>query len=189
MIRLLAIAPDDGWAFASSEGQIRLLRPPYDKRRHPVVPESSVDRAVAVEGFTASAEEFPDWQELFDHLEERFLAGRPPLPAALAPETVERILFYAPPASLAGLLDRIERELLPDRHWDVSSQLLSGLLAIDPPVPAELRSRARDLLLRCNRERSEAEERIVSLTYQALLAKHAETLALRATIRRLGMLR
>jgi hypothetical protein len=111
MIRLLAIAPEDGWAFVRSADRILLLRPPYSKRRHPTVEESVVARAVAVEGFEAADQVFPDWSTLFAFLEERFLAGREALPAALAPESVERILRHAPRPVLESLLDRIEHEL------------------------------------------------------------------------------
>jgi len=88
MIQLLALAPEDGWAFARSGDRILLLRPPYVRRRHPAVDESVVTRAVAVEGFTAEDRVFADWPTLLAFLEEQFLAGRPALPAALAPESV-----------------------------------------------------------------------------------------------------
>lgn len=43
-------------------------------------------------------------------------AGRKALPAALAPDAIERILRHAPPSALESLLDRIEQELLPSRQ-------------------------------------------------------------------------
>lgn len=159
MIRLLAIAPEDGWAFVRSAERILLLRPPYGKRHHSAVEESVVARAVAVEGFEAADQAFPDWSALFAFLKERFLAGRPPLPSALAPETVERILRHAPPSSLDRLLDRIEQELLPDRQWDAAGELLARFLTVDTPATAGQRPRAADLLVRCQQARSAAGER------------------------------
>jgi hypothetical protein len=159
MIRLLAIAPEDGWAFVRSGDRILLLRPPYGKRRHPAVEESVVVRAVAVEGFEAADQAFSDWPALFAFLEERFLAGRPVLPKALAPETVERILRHAPSSSLESLLDRIEQELLPDRQWDAAGELLARFLAVDTPATAGLRPRAAELLVRCQQARSATGER------------------------------
>jgi hypothetical protein len=159
MIQLLALAEEDGWAFARSEGRIRLLRPPFGKRSHPIVEESVVARAVATEGFVAQEQVFPDWPALFAFLEERFLAGRPVLPAALAPESVERILRHAPRSVLEGLLDRIEHELLPDRQWDAASGLLARFLAVNSPAlaaGADLRSRAAEVFERCQQERSAA---------------------------------
>jgi len=159
MIRLLAIAPEDGWAFVRSVDRILLLRPPYGKRRHPSVEESTVARAVAVEGFEAADRTFPDWPALFSFLEERFLAERRPLPPALAPQTVERILRHAPSSALEGLLDRIEHDLLPSRQWDAASELLARFLAVDAPAAAGLRSRAADLVARCHQMRSAAGQR------------------------------
>lgn len=159
MIRLLALAPEDGWAFVCSADRILLLRPPYGKRRHPTVEESAVARAVATEGFVAEDRVFPDWPALFAFLEERFLAGRPALPAALAPESVERILRHAPRAVLEKLLDRIEHELLPDRQWDAASELLARFLTVDSPALTDLRSRTAEVLMRCQRERSAASSR------------------------------
>lgn len=149
MIRLLALAPEDGWAFVRSGERILLLRPPYGKRRHPAVEESTVARAVAVEGFEASDRTFPDWPAVMAFLEERFLAARETLPPALMPQSVERILRHAPPSALEGLLDRIEHELLPGRHWDAASGLLARFLTVDAPATNGLRSRAADLLDRC----------------------------------------
>jgi len=176
MIQLLALAPDDGWAFARSGERILLLRPPYGKRPHPSVGESVVARAVAVEGFAAEDRVFPDWPALFTFLEERFLAGRTALPAALAPESVGRILRHAPHSALEGLLERIERELLPDRQWDAAGELLVRFLTVDSPALAadgDLRSRAAALLVRCQRARSAAGEmrRLVAVVDAPLAAK------------------
>jgi len=159
MIRLLALAPDDGWAFVRSADRVLLIRPPYGKRSHPAVEESVVARAVAVEGFKAVDQDFPDWPALFAFLEQQFLAGRPALPAALAPESVERILRHAPGSALEGLLDRIERELLPDRHWDAAGELLVRFLTVDSAPAADLRPRATALFVRCQRERAAAGQR------------------------------
>jgi hypothetical protein len=152
MIRLLALAPEDGWAFVRSEGQVRLLRPPYGKRTHPVVEESAVARAVAVEGFEAAEEDFADWADLFAALEQRFLASRPAPPAGLAPEAVERILRHAPPSALDGFLDRIECELLPSRQWEPALVLLDRFLAVESPAAVALRPRAVGLQGRCAAE-------------------------------------
>lgn len=159
MIRLLAMAPEDGWAFVRSANRTLLLRPPYGKRRHPAVEESAVARAVAVEGFEAADKAFPDWLALFAFLEERFLAGRKALPVALAPEAVERILRHAPCSVLKNILDRIEHELLPGRQWDAAGELLARFLAVDSPATAGLRSRAAELLVRCQQARSAAAQR------------------------------
>jgi hypothetical protein len=156
MIQLLALAADDGWAFVRSADRILLLRPPYGKRRHPAVDENAVHRAVAVEGFTAEDRNFPDWSTLLTFLEERFLAGRPALSAALAPESVERILRHAPRPVLESLLDRIEHELLPNRQWDAASELLARFLAVDSPAAADLRVRIVAILVHCQRARSAA---------------------------------
>jgi hypothetical protein len=154
VIQLLALAAEDGWAFVQSGERILLLRPPYGKRRHPVVDEDTVARAVAAEGFEAADQIFPDWHAVFAFLEERFLAGREPLPAALAPDAVELILWHAPPASVEAFLDRIEREFLPGRHWDAANRLLARFLAVDAPAVNALKSRAADLLVRCQEMRS-----------------------------------
>lgn len=164
MIRLLAIAPEDGWAFVRSEDRILLLRPPYGKRRHPSVDESTVARAIAVEGFEAADQAFPDWPAVFAFLEERFLAERTPLPAALAPQSVERILRHAPASVLESFLDRIQHELLPGRQVDAAGELLARFLAVESPPAAALRPRAAELLVRCQQMRSVSGQRWRRLT-------------------------
>ena len=167
MIELLALAPEDGWAFVRSADRIVLLRPPYGKRRRPTVEESVVARAVAVEGFTAEDRGFADWDALLAFLKERFLANRPALPPALAPESIERILRHAPRSSLESLLDRIEREFLPDRQWDAAVELLARFLSVDSPAITEQRPRAVGLLVRCQQERSAARQRLQRLADSA----------------------
>lgn len=154
MIQLLALAAEDGWAFVRSGDRILLLRPPYGKRRPLVAGEDTVARALAVEGFAAADQMFPDWPAVVTFLEERFLAGRDPLPATLAPDAVELILWHAPPASVEAFLDRIEREFLPGRHWDAANRLLASFLAVDAPAVNALKPRAADLLVRCQEMRS-----------------------------------
>jgi hypothetical protein len=163
MIELLALAPEDGWAFVRSDGRIRLLRPPFGKRVHPEVAESEVARAVAVEGFEAADSRFEDWPSIFAYLEERFLASRPEPRGEVTPEVVERILSHAPPEALEGYLDRVDRELLPDGQWAPASTLLICFLAVDSPDVAPFRMRAWQLLKRCQAAQLEAGQRLRDL--------------------------
>jgi hypothetical protein len=163
MIELLALAPEDGWAFVRSDGRIRLLRPPYGKRVHPEVAESEVARAVAVEGFEAADARFEDWTSIFAYLEKRFLASRPEPRREVTPEVVERILRHAPPDALEGFLDRIERELLPDGQWAPASTLLMCFLAVESTAAAPFRARAWQLLRRCQEEQFEAGKHLKDL--------------------------
>ena len=59
MLKLLATAPEDGWAFVQRDAEILLVRPPYRRWDLSIVPEATVERAIHDYGFAAMEEAFP----------------------------------------------------------------------------------------------------------------------------------
>ena len=163
MIELLAIAREDGWAYIRREdGTLSLVRPPYTNLSTLQAEEGAVEKALAVHGFSAasSQKEFTSLGELVSFLNREILESREakgkPLPdAGLGKEMLE----LAPTEVVAGFLDRIERELLPQRRWDAAQDLLIAILHLprlrtDPEIGA----RATDLLGRTTALEREAKE-------------------------------
>ena len=149
MIELLALAPEDGWAYVRTEKGIRLLRPPYINGTSSFVEEHTVEKAVCTHGFTAMTEHFADWGRLIDFLNQRVVESRQahgqtiPEPGAMGQD----MLKMAPPDVLITFLDRVERELLPQHQWSHAESLLLAMIRL-PTVrqDAELHERATTLL-------------------------------------------
>jgi hypothetical protein len=168
MLRMLAVAPEDGWAFVEdvSADQRWLIRPPYTSRSRFAVDAAVVAKAVSDHGFRATDEEFASWRELIAFLEGRILSTVDP--ALSDSERLQRLLPHATPEVLRRYLDRIESELLPQRQWDVALRLLTELLRLSTLKgdPALL-ERAVALLGTCRDMQSQAKTGHCQLT-QAL---------------------
>jgi hypothetical protein len=117
VLKLLASAPGDGWAFVERGQEILLVRPPYQQWALTRVPAGVVEKAVQHHGFAAQDETFPDWEALVAHLKNRFLAVRRQQGSVVPDvEEVQSLLHAAPASLLADYLDKVESELLPE-EW------------------------------------------------------------------------
>jgi hypothetical protein len=132
MLKLLASAPGDGWAFIKKDQRVVVIRPPYQQWTLTAVPEGTVEKALQHHGFVAQDRTFADWDSLIAHLREQFLAVRRDQ-GLKVPDTEElrSILHLAPAYLLAAFLDRVEMELLPQREWESAMELLTYLLGVE----------------------------------------------------------
>lgn len=162
MLQLLASAPEDGWAFVRKGDTVLLARPPY--RQTSVVDEETVEKALKQGGFVMEERSFPDWSQLLAYLKQRLVEFRQAQGrGAPDTETIRGLLHYAPLPILVNFLDRVERELLPNRELQPAQELLTRLLSVDL-VRSEswLYQRTLALLTRCQQEiRAKAEQRVV----------------------------
>jgi hypothetical protein len=133
MLELLAVAQEDGWAFVRVMDVTCLVRPPYKKSNVLGVDDAAVETALAKHGFVAPIDDrtFGDWAALVARLNQQVLqsrsaAGRP------VPElgAGEELLEVAPREVLAGFLDRVECELLPEHRLDHAANLLTAMLKL-----------------------------------------------------------
>jgi hypothetical protein len=150
MLKVLAIAAEDGWAFVRTDDDIRVVRPPYWHSNTSSTSEYSVQAAIARHGFSPCDEQFADWEGLTAFLNEKVRASR----LARGEEIRRRglgaeILQFAPANVLESFLSRVETELLPPGDWDSAERLLHDMLKV-PEVRKNdsLFSRVCDLLVR-----------------------------------------
>jgi len=158
MLEMLAIAPEDGWAYVRKDGQTWLLRPPYSHANASLVNEQAVQTAVQHYAFQACPKQFSDWNALVEFLNQQVVASRQakgqPLPTdPIGPQLLE----VAPTQVLAAYLDRIEAELLPHQQWDHAEQLLFDMLRVKAVSNDNaLYQRTVDLLRRLAVQRKES---------------------------------
>jgi hypothetical protein len=159
-IKLEALYPAEGTGIVRVDGTLRLVRPPYSSSNAPVLPEESVRDAIMQHGFSASAEEFPNWEDAIDYLNRQVVAVRQSLGKAV-PDTAPAgaIFEVAPPEILAKFLDRVERELIPGRKFDHAEDFLLAYLKSSAAISfPESRGRAMELLQRNSAARKQSEE-------------------------------
>jgi len=148
MLKLEAIYPAEGTAIVRADGKLRLLRPPFLLSECPVLPEDAVGDAILHHGFFAAHEGFADWEEAIAYLNQQAIefrrgAGRP----APAEVPAGELLELAPIEVLERFLDRTEKELIPQGHFDHAQDLLLALLTGNATTQhAELKNRAAALL-------------------------------------------
>jgi len=163
MLEILALAPEDGWAFVRDGRRIRLLRPPYTGGATADASAVTAATATARYGFALprpDRQRFADWAALIGFLRSEMTASRKARGLVLpGDEVAEQLLQYAPATTLRDFLDRIDRELLPARAWDHAEKLLLKMLALPTfRENAELCVRAVALLERTSQARKQTLE-------------------------------
>ena len=151
MLRLIAIAPEDGWAFVKEEGSIHLIRPPYRKNNVSIASEATVEKAISTQGFVSEQKDFPDWRSLITDIQNRLIEARKEQGQSVpGPEAAQKLIQYAPQHIVESYLDRVETDLFPDSKWDAAMDLLLALLKSKRVKAAErLRERTTSLLEKC----------------------------------------
>ncbi|MBM4083793.1 MAG: hypothetical protein FJ272_03305 [Planctomycetes bacterium] len=177
MIRLLALAADDGWAFVQDSGRTYLVRPPYYRDDLLEVEPHAVEKAVSKHGFHVLVADLRDWRELVSFLNEKVAASGRVAEDESGLSVGQQMLELAPPEVLGNLLSRVENELLPCGGWDHALRLLAGMLRI----PAVCDDRALDrrvhelvdaaLALKATAEEAKTKSRGEILNVQAISPK------------------
>jgi hypothetical protein len=132
MLKLIASAPEDGWAFVEKDQRVVIIRPPYQQWTLAPAPEGAVEKAVQYHGFVVQDRIFADWDSLVAHLREQFLAARREQGSKVPDsEEIRSLLHLAPSYLLVEFLDRVESDLLPQKEWEPAMKLLTYLLGVD----------------------------------------------------------
>ena len=172
MLELIAVAPEDGWAFVRKDDRVWLIKPPYTVNAKIEVSGRAVDKALSDHGFHAAEGTFDGWRKLVIFLEQQVVANSPePLPTA---DKVRRLLRHAPAKVVEMYLDRIESELIPHWEWDGAFLLLSEITALDTLRDSpHVHQRTAELLKKWGEEKARAEmdRRTITHDLEALAAE------------------
>ncbi len=129
-LRLEAFSPTEGIGIVRSGDDLRLIRPPYSLRSSPILEEASLLDAIQRAGFVVSHEEFKDWNEIIQFLNDQLVQSRKQLGYEIPDDIrAEDVFDIATFDALTGLLDRIEGEFLSKHQFDVAENILVSFLA------------------------------------------------------------
>jgi hypothetical protein len=152
VLRIVAAAYRDGWAFVEDGERLVVVRPPY-RRPGPVdVPRTAVEQAVGRHGFEAQAQEVADLRALYTFLEERrvAIAEAEGAPSLSDRERRERLVRTAPRHILERYLDRVEGELIRKGELDGALDVLAAMSHADvASIDDALRERVSKLIAAC----------------------------------------
>ena len=150
MLKLLAIAAGDGWAFAGDNGTVFLVKPPYQKDGLVKVTSDALAAAVERYGFSKMDKDFDGWRSLIDFLKDELIRSRRELGQKIEIEKIRDLINFAPPEILQKYLDRIESELLPGGEFRAASAVLERLLRLDKvKQDPSLKEKTEGLLKNC----------------------------------------
>lgn len=150
-IKMIAIAPHDGWAFIIKDEKLYLLRPPY--RLVDLIEASKKDLANAVDkyGFQECNAVFNNLSETINFLDEKYVELMKKQGTSLPKqEELKSLLKYATDEILTEYLDKAEKEFIPQRNLDGAASIARELLKLEKVMRNEtLYKKARNVLNRC----------------------------------------
>jgi len=154
-IKMVAIAPYDGWAFIIKDEQLYLLRPPYRSKDLPEVVEKDLENALHKYGFQECAHAFNNLSETIGFLNEKYIEAMKkkgmPLPDK---EQLKELLEFATVEILMGYLEKAEREFIPQRNLEAAESIALALLPLEQVKRNEgISQKTIEILKRCREER------------------------------------
>ena len=154
-IKIIAIAPSDGWAFIIKEYKIFLLRPPYISSNQIEVSEKDVETAIHLHGFEECNFDFYSLHEVVEFLKTKYIESMKNQGIGLpSSEQLRELLKYAPDDVLLQYLKRAEEELIPEGKLDAAESIALELLKLDKVKEnLEMHDMAEDILNKCNQKK------------------------------------
>lgn len=159
-IKVIAIAPNDGWAFIVQEDKIFLLRPPYVASNQIEVTERDVENAMHLHGFEECNFDFNSLPEVIEFLKNEYIESMKNQGTGLpSSEQLRELLKYAPDDVLLRYLEKAENELIPEGKLNAAESIALELMKLDKVREnREMHDMAADILEKCNQKKREMEE-------------------------------
>jgi hypothetical protein len=165
-IKIIAIAPNDGWAFIVKEGKIFLLRPPYTSSNQIEVSRRVVENAIHLHGFEECDITLSSVNEVVRFLKEAYIELKKKQGVSLpSSEQLRELLKYATDDVLLEYLTKAKRELIPEGELDAAESIALELMKLEKvkknPEMGEL---GLDILEKCNQERKRMKELAIGMS-------------------------
>jgi len=154
-IKMIAIAPYDGWAFIIKEERLFLLRPPYREKDLVEVEEKDLENAVHKYGFQECDHAFNNFAETIGFLNEKYIEAMKKKGISLPDKAqLKELLEYATEEILMGYLEKAEKEFIPHRNLDAAESIALALLPLEKVIQNEvIFQKTIAILNRCKEER------------------------------------
>ncbi|MCP5047332.1 MAG: hypothetical protein GY940_09190 [bacterium] len=155
-IKMIALAPFDGWAFIIRDERLYLLRPPYHTNDLIESSEKEMATAISRYHFRKCNASFKTLLEAVYFLKETYAEEMKKMGFSLPdPEELKTLLEFANDEVLDDYLDKIEKEFIPNRLLDAAESLALELLRLEKvKQDAAFFNRTVDIVSKCREERN-----------------------------------
>lgn len=159
-IKIIAIAPNDGWGFIEKEEKISLLRPPYTSSNLIEVSRKEVENAIHLHGFEECDISLNGINEAVKFLKEKYIESKETqgidLPSS---KQLRELLKYATDDVLLEYLSKAQRELIPEGKLDAAESIALELMKLESVNDnPEMREKGIDILEKCSQGRKRVKE-------------------------------
>jgi hypothetical protein len=160
MIKIIAVAPYDGWAFIEKGKKVFLLEPPYESSNMSEASENVVENAVGKYGFEECDITFGSMKEVIRYIKDQFIKSRKDLGIeAPSSEELRDLLKYFEDDVLLEYLRRAREELIPQGKFDAAEAIALDILKLERVKDnPEMHKNAIDVLESCQKRRNGLEK-------------------------------
>ena len=153
-IKVIAIAPDDGWAFVKMAERILLFRPPYVSSNQTEATQRDIAKALHLHGFEECDSSFDSVKEVIDFLKDKYVEAIKNRGIDLPSEDeLRESLKYATDDILLRLLERAEKEWIPRGKRKAAKSIALDIMKLEKAMSnPEIRSMAVSVLEKCRDE-------------------------------------
>ncbi|MFX0066378.1 MAG: hypothetical protein ACFFC7_29820, partial [Candidatus Hermodarchaeota archaeon] len=131
-IKVIALAPNDGWAYIERENKITLLRPPYTPSNQVEVSMKDVKDAIELYGFEKCVFTANTIEEVIKFLEQQYFKSNEleilELPSL---EQLKEFLEDAPDDVLFKYIEKAQKELIPKGELEIAKSIALDLLSFE----------------------------------------------------------
>lgn len=164
-IKVIAIAPNDGWAFIIKEDEMFLMRPPYTSNHMLEATQKTVQNALHMHGFEVCDQSFGNWKEVIDFLKNKYVEAIKSRGIDLpSKDELGEILKYATDDILLRFLERAEKELIPQGKREAARSIALDIMKLEK---AKSNTEIHDKALRVFDKCAQAERGMDELVQEA----------------------
>lgn len=156
-IKVIAIAPNDGWAFVKMAERILLFRPPYASSNQTEVTQKDIAKALHLHGFEECDSSFDSVKEVIDFLKDKYVEAIKSRGIDLPSEDeLRELLKYATDDILLRLLERAEKEWIPRGKRKAAKSIARDIMKLEKAMSnPEICSMVVSVLDKCDQKEKE----------------------------------
>jgi len=156
-IKIIAIAPEDGWGIIKKDEQMFILRPPYKNSDLIRVSPIEFEKAISVYGFEECDIHLGSLNEVVTFLKEKFVEEMEKIGVGRMPsDQLRELLKYATEDILKEFLDRAQKDLIPSGKLDAAESIaLKSMKSEKVLKNPELLKMAVNVLEKCSQIKKE----------------------------------
>lgn len=150
-IKIVALAPNDGWAFIEENEDIFLLRPPYTVSSKVRCTAKELEEAVLKHGFHSVDYPFRNYSELIQFIKDEYVKVNKEIGKTVPEmEELKELLDYASEDVLLRFLEKAENELISEGKIEAAELLALDLMKLDKVIEnKKLFDHALNIIYKC----------------------------------------